>query len=72
VISVVVLRNHTDLLNGELGSSDESCVTSTVDGNKVTSIRVSHITVEEDKQYLYSDELCTTVCFLETFRCICL
>jgi hypothetical protein len=33
VISVVVLRNRTDLLNGELCSSDGSCVTSTVDGN---------------------------------------
>jgi hypothetical protein len=55
VISVVVLQNGIVLLNSELGSSDETHVTSTLDGNEVIGIeaeRVSHITEEEDQQYL--------------------
>jgi len=51
--SVVVSQNGMDLLNGEHGSSNTSCVTSTLDGNEVTSIeaeRVSHTTAEEDQE----------------------
>jgi hypothetical protein len=46
VISVVVLQNVMDLLKSEPGSSDETRVTSTVDGNEVIGIeaeRVSHV-----------------------------
>jgi hypothetical protein len=52
VISVVVLQNGMDLLNGELGSCNKSPVTSALDGNKVTSIEaemVSDITEEDDQ-----------------------
>jgi hypothetical protein len=52
VIIVVVLQNSMDLLNGECGSSNKTCVTSTLDGNTMTSIegvRVSHVT-EEDQE----------------------
>jgi len=38
VISVVVLQNSMDLLNSEPGSSNETRVTSTVDGKNVTGI----------------------------------
>jgi hypothetical protein len=53
VISVVVLQNCMDLLNSELGSCNESCVTSTLDGYEVTGIeaeRVSHVTEEDDQE----------------------
>ena len=53
MISVVVLQNRMDLLKGELGSSNKTCVTSTVDGNTVASIegeRVSSVTEEEDQE----------------------
>jgi len=53
VICVVVLQNRMDLLNGELGSYKQSCVISTLDGNKMTSIeaeRVSHVREEEDHE----------------------
>jgi len=46
VISVVVLQNCMDLLKGELGSSNKTCVTSTVDGNTMASVEaemVSHV-----------------------------
>jgi hypothetical protein len=42
-----------DLLKGAPGSSNKTCVTSTVDGNSVASIeaeRVSHVTEEEDQE----------------------
>jgi len=42
-----------DLLKGELGSSNGTCVTSTLDGNTVASIEaemVSHVTEEEDQE----------------------
>ena len=42
-----------DLLNVELGSSSKSCLTPTLDVNKVTSIeaeRLSHITEEENQE----------------------
>jgi hypothetical protein len=53
VISVVVLQNGMDLVKSELGSSNKTCVTSTLDGNTVTSIEadmVSHVTEEEDQE----------------------
>ena len=53
MISVVVLQNCMDLRNGEFGSSNKSCLTSTLHGNEVTSVkaeRLSHITEEEDQE----------------------
>jgi len=53
VISVVVLQNGMDLLNGELGSSNETQVTSTVDGKEVTGIeteRVSDVSEVADQE----------------------
>jgi len=53
VISVVVLQNGMDLVQGEPGSCDESCGTCTLGGNRVTSIeaeRVSHMANEEDEK----------------------
>ena len=38
MIGVVGLQNSMDLLKGELGSSDETRVTSTLDGNEVVGI----------------------------------
>ena len=38
MISVVVLQNGMELLNSEPGSSNETRVTSTVDGKEVTGI----------------------------------
>jgi len=55
VISVVVLQNHMDLLKGELGSSNKTCVTSTVDGNTMASVEaemVSHVTEEGDQEQM--------------------
>jgi len=52
VIGVVVLQNGMDLVKGELGSSNKTCVTSTLDGNTVASMEaemVSHVTEEEDQ-----------------------
>jgi len=53
VISVVVLQNGMDLLNGELGSSNETRVISTVDGKEVTGIeteRVSDVSEVVDQE----------------------
>ena len=53
MISVVVLQNGMDLLNGELGSSNETRVISTVDGKEVTGIeaeRVSDISEVADQE----------------------
>ena len=53
MISVVVLQNSMDLLNSELGSSNETRVTSTVDGKEVTGIeaeRVSDISEVADQE----------------------
>jgi len=44
VISVVVLENSMDLLNSELGSCNETRVTSTVDGKNVTGIEAERVT----------------------------
>ena len=52
MISVVVLQNGMDLLKGELGSSTETCVTSTVDVNEkdIEAERVSDVTKGEDQK----------------------
>jgi hypothetical protein len=53
MIGVVVLQNGMDLVKGELGFSNKTCVTSTLDGNTVASIEaemVSHITEDEDQE----------------------
>ena len=53
MISVVVLQNRMDLLNGELGSSNETRVTSTLDGNEVNGIeaeRVSDVSKVADQE----------------------
>ena len=50
VISVLVLQNHMDLLKGELGSSNKTCVTATLDRNTGASMEcemVSLVTEEE-------------------------
>jgi hypothetical protein len=52
VISVLVLQNSMDLLKGELGSSTETCVTPTLDGQEVTGIeaeRVSYINKKDQE-----------------------
>jgi len=44
-----------DLLKGELGSFNKTCVTSALDGNAVASIEaqmVSHVTEEEDQEQM--------------------
>jgi len=59
VISVVVLQNGMDIVQGEPGSSDESCGTCTLGGNKVTSIeaeRVSYITDKVDQELAIKTE----------------
>ena len=53
MISVMVLQNRMDLLQGEFGTSSKTCVTSTFNGNKVTGIeaeRVTHIQEEEGQE----------------------
>ena len=53
MISVVVLQNNMDLLYSELGSSNETRVTSTVVGNEVTGTeaeRVSDISEVADEE----------------------
>ena len=53
MISVVVLQNSMDLLKGELGSSNKTCVTSALDGNTMASVEaemVSHVTEEKDQE----------------------
>ena len=62
MISVVVLQNRVDLLNGDIGSSRKTCVTSRLDGNDTTvteAKRVSH-TGEE----LYQEQ--TTILVIQT------
>jgi len=43
VISVVVLRNRMDLLNGKLGSCNEAHITSSLGGNEVISIEAERV-----------------------------
>jgi hypothetical protein len=52
VISVVVLQNGMNLRKGERGSCSDTCVISTVDGNRVNGIEaetVSSVTEEGQK-----------------------
>ena len=53
MISVVGLQNSMDLLKGELGSSNETRATSTLEGNEVIGIeaeRVSDISEVADQE----------------------
>ena len=53
MITVVVLQKGLVLRKDERGSSSDTCVPSTVDGNQVTGIegeRVSSVTEEEDQE----------------------
>jgi hypothetical protein len=53
VISVVILQNSMDLLNGEPGSSDDTRVTPTLDGHELIGTeaeRVSNISEVADQQ----------------------
>ena len=43
MISVVVLQNGMDLRQGEPGSCKESCVTCTLDGNKVIAVEAESL-----------------------------
>jgi len=51
VISRMILQSQMDVLKGELGSSSETCVSSTVDGNVIglEAERISSMTEEEDQ-----------------------
>jgi hypothetical protein len=52
-MSVVVLQNPMDLLKGECGSSNKTCVSSILDVNEVNDIEaemVSNMTEEEDRE----------------------
>jgi hypothetical protein len=46
----MVLQNRMDLLKGEFGSSSKTCVTSTVDGNKVTGIEAERVTCIQEEE----------------------
>ena len=53
MINVVVLQNRMDLLKGDPGSSNETCVTSNLHGNEEIDIeaeRVSDMTEEEERE----------------------
>jgi len=43
VISVVVLQNGMELLQGEPGSCNKSCVTCTLDGNEVIGMEAERV-----------------------------
>jgi len=62
VISVVVLQNSMDLLNSEPGSSNETRVTSTVDGKEVTGIETERISDVSE----VADQETTTVPAIKT------
>ena len=62
MISVVVLQNHMDLLQCELGSSSKTHVKSFINGNEVTATEaetVSHITEEEGQEPMTIPEIKT-------------
>jgi hypothetical protein len=50
VISVVVLQNIMDLLKGELGSSRETCATSTLDVNEVPDMEAEMVSVKTEEE----------------------
>ena len=47
----MILQSRMDILKGELGSSSQTCVSSTVDGNVIglEAERISSMTEEEDQ-----------------------
>ena len=58
----LVLQNSMDLLQCERGSSSKTCVTSTVNGNEVSSVEaemVCHITEEEGQEPMAIPEIKT-------------
>ena len=60
MIGVVVLQSGMDLRKGERGSSSDTCVMSTPDGNHVTGMeaeRVSSVTDEEDQESVTVPEI---------------
>ena len=50
MISVLVLQNNMDVLNGEPGSSSDSCLTSTLDGNEVIAIEAERVSDVADQE----------------------
>ena len=57
MISVLVLQNAMDVLNGEPGSSGDSCLTSTLDENEVIGIEAER---ESDISEVVNQETTTT------------
>ena len=78
MITVVVLQKGLVLRKDEHGSSSDTCVTSTADGNQVTGIegeRVSSVTEEEDQESAAVPEIKTEptvsgVLFKEFIACV--
>jgi hypothetical protein len=62
VISVVDLQNGMDLLKGELGSSNETGVTSTLHGNEVIGIEAESLSDVSD----IADQETTTIPAIKT------
>ena len=50
MISVFVLQNNMDVLNGEPGSSSNSCLTSTLDENEVIAIEAERVSDVVDQE----------------------
>jgi hypothetical protein len=50
VISVVGLQNGMDLLKGELGTSNDTRVTSTLDGDEVIGIEAERVSETADQE----------------------
>jgi hypothetical protein len=50
MIILMVLQNSMDLLKGELSSSNETRVTSTLDGNDVIGIEVERVSEVADQE----------------------
>jgi len=46
----MVLQNNMDLLKDEFGSSSKTCVTSAVDGNKLTAIETERVTCIQEEE----------------------
>jgi hypothetical protein len=46
----MVLQNSMDLLKVEFGSSSKTCVTSTVDGKRVTGIEAERVTYIQEEE----------------------
>jgi len=52
-----MIENHMHLLKGGLGSSGKTCVTSTLNGNKVAGIEDERIKEEEDQEPMTIPEI---------------